>query len=416
MMPPISSFEMEMPERLPSSTVSAEGGISMSTAPIAMSGPVAIVGWYPRASITGSIRLPSIAVVAMVEPEIAENTVPATTATTASRPGTWRIRCSTPSITFTASPVWNSTSPMRMKSGMGVSEKLATDPTELRANWTSPASPPRNSHAPSRLITRNENATGRPRNSSAVEPPSISHAAASHGMALSGRDPVVARRALGECQAAHAEQHLDGECEESDRQHAEQPPLRRHQRLDGHRARLEAGDRGAGAVVGDEEARGETQDVHHPLEGPADPIRHCAQDDVHPDVLPAPKQPRRGKHGDEVERAFRDLVAPLEPGDARDDAHVAQQHIGADHQRHAEHQRACGEGERLEKFAVRRLEPIHGYFASTFCNWGPYTGLALMAFAHPISFDFSTNALLVAASKAITWMPASAWRLASCWL
>src|SRR5206468_11688487 len=73
----------------------------------------------------------------MVEPEIAENTVPATTATTASRPGTCRIRCSTPSITFTASPVWNSTSPMRMKSGMGVSEKLATDPTELRANWRS---------------------------------------------------------------------------------------------------------------------------------------------------------------------------------------------------------------------------------------------------------------------------------------
>lgn len=43
--PPISSFEIEMPERLPSSTVSAEGGISMSTAPIAMMGPVAIVGW-----------------------------------------------------------------------------------------------------------------------------------------------------------------------------------------------------------------------------------------------------------------------------------------------------------------------------------------------------------------------------------
>ena len=44
MTPPISSFEMEMPERLPSSTVSAEGGISMSTAPIAIRGPVAMVG------------------------------------------------------------------------------------------------------------------------------------------------------------------------------------------------------------------------------------------------------------------------------------------------------------------------------------------------------------------------------------
>ena len=42
--PPISSFEIEMPDRLPRSTVSAEGGISMSTAPIAMIGPVAIAG------------------------------------------------------------------------------------------------------------------------------------------------------------------------------------------------------------------------------------------------------------------------------------------------------------------------------------------------------------------------------------
>ena len=43
--PPISSLEIEMPESEPSSTVSAEGGISMSTAPIAISGPVAMVGW-----------------------------------------------------------------------------------------------------------------------------------------------------------------------------------------------------------------------------------------------------------------------------------------------------------------------------------------------------------------------------------
>src|SRR3954469_2508656 len=42
--PPTSSCEIEMPEKLPSSTVSAEGGISMSTAPIAITGPVAMVG------------------------------------------------------------------------------------------------------------------------------------------------------------------------------------------------------------------------------------------------------------------------------------------------------------------------------------------------------------------------------------
>ena len=34
-----------MPDSEPSSTVSAEGGISMSTAPMAMMGPVASVGW-----------------------------------------------------------------------------------------------------------------------------------------------------------------------------------------------------------------------------------------------------------------------------------------------------------------------------------------------------------------------------------
>ena len=83
-----------------------------------------------------------MAVVAMVEPEIAENTVPATTATTARRPGTWRISRSTPSITFNASPVWNSTSPIRTKSGIGVSENAVTELTLLRASCISPASPP----------------------------------------------------------------------------------------------------------------------------------------------------------------------------------------------------------------------------------------------------------------------------------
>ena len=44
MMPAMSSCDTEMPARLPSSTVSAEGGISMSTPPIAMIGPIAMFG------------------------------------------------------------------------------------------------------------------------------------------------------------------------------------------------------------------------------------------------------------------------------------------------------------------------------------------------------------------------------------
>ena len=45
-----------------------------------------------------------MAVVAMVEPEMAEKTVPATTATTASRPGTCQMTRSTPSMTLMARP------------------------------------------------------------------------------------------------------------------------------------------------------------------------------------------------------------------------------------------------------------------------------------------------------------------------
>ena len=41
----MSNPEIEMPARLPSSTVSADGGMSMSTPPIAMMGPMAMLGW-----------------------------------------------------------------------------------------------------------------------------------------------------------------------------------------------------------------------------------------------------------------------------------------------------------------------------------------------------------------------------------
>ena len=79
----------------------------------------------------------------MVEPEIAENTVPATMATTLRRAGTPRMALSKLSMARIASPVWNSTSPIRMKNGMGVSEKLVTEATPLRTTCINPASPPK---------------------------------------------------------------------------------------------------------------------------------------------------------------------------------------------------------------------------------------------------------------------------------
>ena len=127
--------------------------------------------------MTGSINDPSMAVVAMVEPEMAENTVPATTAMTARRPGTCRISRSTPSITLSANPVWNNSSPIKMKSGIGVSEKFITDTTLLRTTCSNPGSPPRNTTAPTMLMATKESATGTPRQSSTVEPPSSSSAA-----------------------------------------------------------------------------------------------------------------------------------------------------------------------------------------------------------------------------------------------
>src|SRR3954463_6521303 len=177
----------------------------------------------------------------MVEPEMAEKMVPATTATTARRPGTCAIRRSTPSITFTAMPVWNSTSPIRMNSGIGVSEKLAIEITLFRASCCTPTSPPSQIAAPAMFTAMNVNATGRPASSSTVEPPSISHSA--HCPVLSGRrDGVLPGPTLAVHQAAHAKQHLDRQQREGDRQRYQQPPFGRHHRLHRH---------GAGAVAGE---------------------------------------------------------------------------------------------------------------------------------------------------------------------
>src|SRR5215475_14365780 len=99
-----------------------------------------------------------------------------------------------------------------MNSGIGVSEKFITAALELRTSWASPASPPRNSMAPTRLMAMNENATGMPMNSSTVDPPSSSSAAICQDMSrlpLGRRHRVLARPVLGVGEAVHAEDELD---------------------------------------------------------------------------------------------------------------------------------------------------------------------------------------------------------------
>src|SRR3954471_4804271 len=343
---------MEMPEKLPSSTVSAEGGISMSTAPIAITGPVAIVGWYPRESITGTIKLPSIAVVAMVEPEMAEKMVPATTATTARRPGTCAISRSTPSITLTAIPVWNSTSPIRMKSGIGVSEKLAIEITLFRASCCTPTSPPSQITAPAIFTAMNVNATGSPARSSSVDPPSISHAANCHD--ISGRrDGVLPWTALAAREPLHAEQHLDRKEGEGDGQRHQQPPFRRDHGLHGHGARGVAGERRLRAVPDHGEAADKADDVGEPLAVPRGALGDRAQDDIDADVLPLAQDPWRRAHGDEVQHRFRDVVAPVEAAHGGNERDVTQEHVGANHQHHGEHHHTGEPGKPLEKLAVQ---------------------------------------------------------------
>src|SRR6478609_6488393 len=220
--------------------------------------------------MTGTISEPSIAVVAIVEPEIAEKTVPATTATTASRPGTCAIRRSMPSITLTARPVWNSTSPISTKRGIGVSEKLITELTLLRASCASPGSPPSQSQAPTRLMARKENATGRPRKSSAVEPASKSQAAPTQPITIRPScraHGVVARTDVGARQASHAKDEFEREQREADRQRRQQPPLGHHQRLDRQRAALQALPRRRCAIRHEPAARDEADRVGDPLAG-----------------------------------------------------------------------------------------------------------------------------------------------------
>src|SRR5215203_1422367 len=117
-----------------------------------------------------------------------------------------------PSMTLTARPVWKSTSPISTKSGIGVSEKLITELTLLRASCARPGSPPSQSQAPSRLMARKENATGRPRKSRTVEPARSSHAAPTHPITTSpscGAHGIVARADVGARETAHAKDELD---------------------------------------------------------------------------------------------------------------------------------------------------------------------------------------------------------------
>src|SRR6185295_3320355 len=236
--------------------------------------------------MVGSIRLPSSAVVAMVEPEMAENTVPATIAITERRPGTRRIRSANASIAFMATPVWNSTSPISTKNGIGVSEKLVTDCTALRESCARPGSPPRNSQAPTMFSARNANATGRPSPMMATRPPNRMRLASIQPISTD-RCGFMAARARRAKQAMEAEGEFEREQREADRQRREQPPFGEHQVLDSDRAEPRALQCHNAAVPDQDQARREPDDVGRGFHQPGDARRHDHQKHVDAYMLPA---------------------------------------------------------------------------------------------------------------------------------
>ena len=79
---------------------------------------------------------------AMLAPLNAPNSVPPPTADTARRPGRRPIQWSAASTVMLASPVRINNSPIRMKSGIGMSANWPTEENALVANRDSATSPP----------------------------------------------------------------------------------------------------------------------------------------------------------------------------------------------------------------------------------------------------------------------------------
>ena len=192
--------------------------------------------------MVGSIRLPSIAVVAMVEPEIAENTVPATMVMTESRPGTRRMSSAIASMAFIATPVWNSTSPIRTKNGIGVSEKLVTDCTALRAELRKPRLAAEEGQSAGDIDRKKGEGDGKAKRHRATRPPNSSRLASIQSKRASADDVARTRRVRRPSPVRRCSRNTNSsrKQQEDHRQRREQPPFGKHEVLDGDRAEPQA--------------------------------------------------------------------------------------------------------------------------------------------------------------------------------
>src|SRR5712691_9115554 len=306
--------------------------------------------------MVGSIRLPSNAVVAMVEPEIAENTVPATIAMTESRPGTRRMSSVKASIALSATPVWNSTSPISTKNGIGVSEKLVIDCTALRASWERPGSPPRKTMAPTTLSSRNAKATGSPSPIAATRPPNSNRLPSIQLMQSAHRRGLDASRPGALEQAVEAKHEFDCKEHERHRQRRQQPPFREHEVLDGDGAEPPAVVGHREAVADEHVAHCKSKQIADRLHQPDDLRWNERQHDVDPHMLAATQQPRRRQQGHEIERVFGDFVRPREAAAQG----VAQHDVGGDDDNHGQQDQRREHRERVAQPAEGGGEAGHG--------------------------------------------------------
>jgi len=104
----------------------------------------------------------------------------------------------------------------------------------------------------------------------------------------------------------------------------------------------------ARAVPDEGEAAHDADRVADPFEQPADAAGQGAQNDIDADVLALAQQRRRGEQRDQVE----DILAELVAGWNAAEAEIAQQHVGADHQRHHQQQPAREREHRLEQAVI----------------------------------------------------------------
>src|SRR5258707_13077060 len=277
--------------------------------------------------------------------------VPPMTATIGRRPGTRAIICSMALTARKATPVCSSTSPIRMKSGIGARVKLVNDAIELRATWASPASPPRKRTAPRKLTAMNEKGTGRPIISRTHIAPSMMPIAQPHAITMASL-PYCRR---GTVRATEAQDELDRQQQARHGDDDERPPFGKDDALEHHAAERLRRQGDLDAVPQENEADGEADEVGERLEQRGATRRQRGRDDVDTDMGALAQDPGRGEKRAGEEPVFDGVDEPGKAGAGE----VAQGDVEGDQRRAYAECQADAIGQTLDDPAVHDADALH---------------------------------------------------------